>query len=81
MCVLAEGFGKPLQISILLIVLVITLNIGIVMGLEHHQVSAINGTNGTSSNGTVDSKGANGTSGPHAHGVNGNTENGLNGTI
>jgi hypothetical protein len=34
----------------------------------------------TSSYGTADSKSAKGTSGPHAHGANGNTENGLNGT-
>ena len=44
-------------------------------------MSAINGAKGASTNGTARLKGANGTSGLHAPGANGNTENGVNGTI
>jgi hypothetical protein len=64
---------KHLEISRLLSTWVITLAMVTVIGLlEHQEVSAINGANGTSSNGTAGLNGANGTSGPHVHGANTN---------
>ena len=74
--------AKHPKISRLLSALVVTLTVGTVIGLlDHHEVSAINGAKGASTNGTARLKGANGTSGLHAPGANGNTENGVNGTI
>jgi hypothetical protein len=54
MYVLAEGFDRHVEITRSLSTLAITLAILTVIGLlEHQELSAINGANGTSSNGTA----------------------------
>lgn len=76
-----EDLAKPPKVMTLIRGLAITIAIGIAISLlEEHEVSAVNGVNGTSTHGANGLKGANGANGTSTHGANGNSANGADGT-